>query len=84
VFESREHLLHGLLHLNGYGHLLRMNGSQGGSRRLVGARASCWAGGLWRGEDGGEGEEGGGWRGDSHPACSRGGLQDHTAATGAM
>lgn len=36
VFESKDHLLHGLLHLNGYGHLLRMNGAQGGSRRLIG------------------------------------------------
>lgn len=40
VFESQDHLLHGVLHLNGYGHLLRMNGSQGGSRRLIG-RGSC-------------------------------------------
>lgn len=38
VFESKDHLLHGMLHLNGFGHLLRMNGSQGGSRRLIGAR----------------------------------------------
>lgn len=38
VFEAKDHLLHGMLHLNGYGHLLRMNGSQGGSRRLIGER----------------------------------------------
>lgn len=38
VFESKDHLLHGMLHLNGFGHLLRMNGSQGGSRKLIGAQ----------------------------------------------
>eukprot|EP00878_Enallax_costatus_P021234 GHUV01022476.1.p1 GENE.GHUV01022476.1~~GHUV01022476.1.p1 ORF type:complete len:195 (+),score=37.80 GHUV01022476.1:346-930(+) len=38
VFESQDHLLHGVLHSNGYGHLLRMNGSQGGSRRLIGVQ----------------------------------------------
>lgn len=37
IFESQDHLLHGVLHLNGFGHLLRMNGSQGGSQRLIGA-----------------------------------------------
>jgi hypothetical protein len=37
VFESQDHLLHGVLHANGFGHLLRMNGSQGGSRKLIGA-----------------------------------------------
>lgn len=45
VFESKDHLLHGMLHLNGYGHLLRMNGSQGGSRRLIGGWRSCAGGG---------------------------------------
>jgi hypothetical protein len=42
VFESQDHLLHGVLHANGYGHLLRMNGSQGGSRRLIGAGLAGW------------------------------------------
>ena len=37
VFESSSHLLHGALHLNGYGHLLRMNAGEGaGGARLVG------------------------------------------------
>lgn len=44
VFESKDHLLHGMLHLNGFGHLLRMNGSQGGSRRLIGEHWGEW----WR------------------------------------
>lgn len=44
VFESQDHLLHGALHANGYGHLLRMNGSQGGSRRLIGAQHAPHAG----------------------------------------
>ena len=29
IFESSDHLLHGALHLNGFGHLLRMNGGNG-------------------------------------------------------
>lgn len=38
VFESSAHLLHGALHLNGFGHLLRMNAGEGtGDARLVGA-----------------------------------------------
>lgn len=37
VFESTAHLLHGALHLNGYGHLLRMNAGEGsGGLKLVG------------------------------------------------
>jgi hypothetical protein len=44
VFESQDHLLHGVLHANGFGHLLRMNGSQGGSRKLIGARCRRLAG----------------------------------------
>ncbi|KIY92328.1 hypothetical protein MNEG_15635 [Monoraphidium neglectum] len=37
IFESSAHLLHGALHLNGYGHLLRMNaGEGGGGARLAG------------------------------------------------
>jgi hypothetical protein len=43
VFESKDHLLHGMLHLNGYGHLLRMNGAQGGSRTLIGAHGGMRA-----------------------------------------
>lgn len=30
------HLLHGVVHTNGYGHLLRINGREGGSRFLTG------------------------------------------------
>jgi hypothetical protein len=38
VFESSAHLLHGALHLNGFGHLLRMNaGEGGGGAKLPGA-----------------------------------------------
>lgn len=34
--EDTTHLLHGLVHSNGYGHLLRVNGREGGSRFLSG------------------------------------------------
>lgn len=34
--EDTTHLLHGVLHVNGYGHLLRVNGREGGSRFLSG------------------------------------------------
>ncbi|KAK2421370.1 RING/FYVE/PHD zinc finger superfamily protein [Trifolium repens] len=34
--ESTTHLLHGVIHTNGYGHLLRVNGREGGSRFLSG------------------------------------------------
>ncbi|KAJ1403946.1 Zinc finger, PHD-type [Sesbania bispinosa] len=34
--ESTTHLLHGVVHANGYGHLLRVNGREGGSRFLSG------------------------------------------------
>ncbi|KAL2635890.1 hypothetical protein R1flu_007369 [Riccia fluitans] len=34
--EARTHLLHGLVHSNGYGHLLRVNGREGGSQTLSG------------------------------------------------
>jgi hypothetical protein len=37
VFESSGHLLHGLLHANGHGHLMRINGLEGGSAHLTGA-----------------------------------------------
>ncbi|XXG73357.1 hypothetical protein AAC387_Pa07g2289 [Persea americana] len=30
------HLLHGVVHVNGYGHLLRINGREGGSKFLSG------------------------------------------------
>ncbi len=39
VFDSPRHLLHGVLHQNGFGHLLRVNGREGGSAALSGARA---------------------------------------------
>ncbi|GAB2287189.1 hypothetical protein Dimus_021573 [Dionaea muscipula] len=34
--EDTRHLLHGVIHGNGYGHLLRVNGREGGSRVLSG------------------------------------------------
>ncbi|KAF5751752.1 PHD finger protein [Tripterygium wilfordii] len=34
--EDTTHLLHGVVHVNGYGHLLRVNGREGGSRILSG------------------------------------------------
>lgn len=34
--ENTSHLLHGVIHANGYGHLLRVNGREGGSRVLSG------------------------------------------------
>ncbi|XP_065849593.1 PHD finger protein At1g33420-like [Euphorbia lathyris] len=34
--EDTSHLLHGVVHANGYGHLLRVNGREGGSRILSG------------------------------------------------
>ncbi|KAK4280508.1 hypothetical protein QN277_012128 [Acacia crassicarpa] len=34
--ESTTHLLHGVVHSNGYGHLLRVNGREGGSKFLSG------------------------------------------------
>ncbi|GFQ04305.1 phd finger protein at1g33420 [Phtheirospermum japonicum] len=34
--ENTTHLLHGVVHANGYGHLLRVNGREGGSRVLSG------------------------------------------------
>ena len=36
AFESSAHLLHGVLHTNGFGHLLRINGLEGGSAHLTG------------------------------------------------
>ena len=37
VFDAHSHLLHGVLHANGFGHLLRINGLEGGSVALTGA-----------------------------------------------
>ncbi|KAK7268989.1 hypothetical protein RIF29_21703 [Crotalaria pallida] len=34
--ENTTHLLHGVVHANGYGHLLRVNGREGGSRFISG------------------------------------------------
>ncbi|PSS21330.1 PHD finger protein [Actinidia chinensis var. chinensis] len=36
--EDTTHLLHGVVHTNGFGHLLRVNGREGGSRVLSGCR----------------------------------------------
>jgi len=41
--EDERHLLHGIIHVNGFGHLLRVNGREGGSRYLFG----CDIMGLW-------------------------------------
>ncbi|KAJ0972148.1 hypothetical protein J5N97_020107 [Dioscorea zingiberensis] len=35
--ENTTHLLHGVVHANGYGHLLRVNGREGGSKFLKGS-----------------------------------------------
>ncbi|GFY94215.1 RING/FYVE/PHD zinc finger superfamily protein [Actinidia rufa] len=36
--EDTTHLLHGIVHTNGFGHLLRVNGREGGSKVLSGCR----------------------------------------------
>ena len=36
AFESSAHLLHGIIHMNGFGHLMRINGLEGGSSFLTG------------------------------------------------
>lgn len=36
ITDSCRHLLHGVLHANGFGHLLRINGLEGGSDALTG------------------------------------------------
>jgi len=36
VFEVQTHLLYGLIHCNGFGHLLCINGIEGGSKYLSG------------------------------------------------
>eukprot|EP00210_Caulerpa_lentillifera_P004182 g3988.t1 len=38
VIESKLHVLHGVIHLNGFGHLLRVNGLEGGSEYLRGTQ----------------------------------------------
>lgn len=36
VMELQTHLLHGLIHCNGFGHLVCINGIEGGSKYLCG------------------------------------------------
>ena len=36
-FEDNTHLLHGVVHSNGFGHLLLVNGREGGSSVLTGS-----------------------------------------------
>lgn len=36
AFDSHAHLLHGVIHPNGFGHLARVNGREGGSSKLTG------------------------------------------------
>ena len=36
AFDSHAHLLHGVIHANGFGHLARVNGREGGSSKLTG------------------------------------------------
>jgi hypothetical protein len=36
AFDSHAHLLHGIIHANGFGHLARVNGREGGSNQLTG------------------------------------------------
>ncbi|CAI5481008.1 unnamed protein product, partial [Closterium sp. Yama58-4] len=43
LLESQTHLLHGVIHTNGYGHLLRINGRERGSRLVTGRQLM----GLW-------------------------------------
>ena len=38
VYDSSRHLLHGVVHANGFGHLLRVNGRESGSGRTTGAQ----------------------------------------------
>jgi hypothetical protein len=41
MLDSQSHLLHGILHANGFGHLLRINGLEGGSTVLSGMYQIC-------------------------------------------
>lgn len=43
TLENKSHLLHGVIHCNGFGHLLRINGLEGGSRALTGRQVMT----LW-------------------------------------
>ncbi len=43
ALDCSTHLLHGVIHLNGFGHLLRINGLEGGSVHLTGTY-SVWCG----------------------------------------
>jgi hypothetical protein len=36
IFDSTSHVLHGVLHANGFGHLVRINGLEGGSEHVTG------------------------------------------------
>lgn len=36
IFDLSTHLLHGLIHCNGFAHLLCINGHEGGSKHLCG------------------------------------------------
>lgn len=36
VFDLQTHLLHAMIHTNGYGHLICVNGMEGGSKHLCG------------------------------------------------
>ncbi|WCJ29027.1 PHD finger protein At1g33420 [Euphorbia peplus] len=37
-FENNSHILHGVVHSNGFGHLLRVNGREGGSGNITGSQ----------------------------------------------
>ena len=41
ITDSSCHLLHGVLHANGFGHLVRVNGLEGGSDALTGQFMRC-------------------------------------------
>ncbi|KAI8102805.1 hypothetical protein M9434_005598 [Picochlorum sp. BPE23] len=43
IYDSTKHRLHGVIHGNGYGHLLRINGMYGGSRGVTGLQIMA----LW-------------------------------------
>lgn len=42
-FEDNSHILHGVIHSNGFGHLLRVNGREGGSNTITGSQVM----GFW-------------------------------------
>lgn len=43
LFDSKTHVLHGVVHVNGFGHLMRINGLEGGSEILRGGQVMA----LW-------------------------------------